>query len=88
MDAWAVLLLLAPAAEAALLVASSVLERRIVDPSDGRIVDPNDDSYPAQQSGQSLDRSFEAATSSLEINAARNGPAMSDRADWEAATRA
>jgi len=80
MDAWAVLLLLAPAAEAALLVASSVLERRIVDPSD--------DSCPAQQSVQSLDRSFEAATSSLEINAARNGPAMSDRADWEAATRA
>jgi len=80
MDAWAVLLLLAPAAEAALLVASSVLERRIVD--------PNDDSYPPRQSGQSLDRSLEAATSSLEINAARNGPAMSDRADWEAATRA
>ena len=80
MDAWAVLLLLAPAVEAALLVASSVLERRIVD--------EGDNADPGRHDAQSPDRSFDAATSSVEINAARNGPAMSARAERDAATRA
>lgn len=80
MDAWAALLILAPAVEAALLLVSSVLERRIVD--------EHDDRYLAPKRPQSAERSFEAATPSVESNAARNGPAMSTFAEREAATSA
>jgi hypothetical protein len=80
MDGWAALLILAPAVEAALLLVSSVLERRIVDEHDNR--------YLSRESRQSAERSFEAATPSVESKAARNGPAMSTLADREAATSA
>jgi len=79
MGAWAVLLILAPAVEAALLVVTSMLERRLVEDGD----------QPAPMSvDQSVDRSLDAATPSSEISAARNGPAMSAFADREAATSA
>ena len=79
-DAWALVLLLAPAAEAALLVASSLLERWVVDEPDGRGF--------TQGSTQSVDLSLDADTPSVEISAARNGPAISVLADRDAATRA
>jgi len=80
MNAWAALLILAPAAEAALLLVTSILERRVVD--------EHVEAYPARGRAQSAERSFDAVTPSVETSAARNGPAISTLAEREAATRA